>query len=46
MAISDRLGLGILQVTGTEAPELDVDEKNFLPSEPKNAEEADETESW
>ncbi len=35
-----------MQETGTEAPELDVDEKNFLPAEPKNADEADETESW
>ena len=44
--MSNGLDLEISQVTGAEAPELDVDDKNFLPSEPKNAEEADETESW
>lgn len=33
------------QVTGDEAPALEVNEKDFLPAEPKNAEEADETES-
>ena len=37
---------GAVQVAGGEAPELEVDEKNFLPTEPKNADEADETESW
>ena len=35
-----------LQVTDGEVPELDVDEKNFLPTEPKDADAADETESW
>ena len=34
------------QVTGNEAPEMEVDEKNFLPTAPKNADAADETESW
>lgn len=35
-----------LQVTDGEAPELDVDETNFLPTEPKDADAADDTESW
>ena len=34
------------QVTGNEAPEMEVDEKSFLPTAPKNADAADETESW
>jgi hypothetical protein len=38
--------LGCVQVTGDEAPALEVNEKDFLPKEPKNADEADETESW
>ena len=34
------------QVTGNEAPEMEVDEKSFLPTAPKNADAADDTESW
>ncbi|CAK0782280.1 hypothetical protein CVIRNUC_005616 [Coccomyxa viridis] len=33
------------KVTGNEAPEMEVDEKSFLPTAPKNADAADETES-
>ncbi len=38
--------LSYTQVTSEEAPALEVNEKEFLPADPKSAEEADETESW
>lgn len=40
------LCLHLIQVSGAEAPEVEVDEKNFLPVAPKNAEDAEETEAW